>query len=71
MLVPSLDERVVIITFPSYHDHHMWTRRLVLPKFRLHRRHYHSPVPLLDDLAQRGFIQDLTRLVELAHCRPG
>jgi len=30
-----------------------------------HKRHYRVPPPLLEDLTQRGFIQDVTRLVDL------
>ncbi|KAH9485414.1 Tyrosine--tRNA ligase, mitochondrial [Psilocybe cubensis] len=47
----------------------MWVRRLSpLPKLApvFVRRYHRSPVPLLDDLAERGFIQDVSRRDALA-----
>ena len=43
---------------PVYRRPSMWSRQLVSPSLRLGRRQFHS---LLNDLTQRGFIQDITK----------
>jgi tyrosyl-tRNA synthetase len=47
----------------------MWSTRHLGQRARVlvcHKRHYRVPSPLLEDLTQRGFIQDVTRLVNLS-----
>lgn len=42
----------------------MWSTRHLGQRVRVlvyHKRHYRAPPPLLEDLTQRGFIQDVTR----------
>lgn len=43
----------------------MFSRRFGLPR---RRRFYHSQSSLLDELSQRGFVQDITRLAFLFTC---